>query len=92
MADHTVPRPVTRGRATAEAAPRPVTHGRATAEAAVQDRHRLAMVEVATPRAAADITVAEEEVVVVVIPVVEAEATPAADIVDITKLKACKLM
>jgi len=66
-----------------------VTHGRATVEvaAAAQDRHRLAMVEAAMPRAVeADIMVAE---VVVATPVVEVEeeATPAADIVDTTRTR-----
>ena len=73
-----------------------VTHGRATVEvAAAQDRHRLAMVEAATPRAVeADIMVAEAVVVVVtrvveevVTPEVAAEATPAADIVDTTRAR-----
>ena len=65
-----------------------VTHGRAMVEVEAQDHHRLAMVEAATPLAAADITAAEVVAVViplaevvVVIPVAEAEATPAADIV-----------
>jgi hypothetical protein len=72
----------------------PVTHGRATVEvAAAQDRHRLVMVEAATPRAVgADIMVAEAVVAtpvveVVVIPVEEAEDTQAADIVDTTRTR-----
>jgi hypothetical protein len=72
----------------------PVTHGRATVEVvAAQDRHRLVMVEAATPRAVgADIIVAEAVVVTPVVevevtPVVEAEATPAADIVDTTRTR-----
>ena len=71
-----------------------VTHGRATVEvAAAQDRHRLVMVEAATPRAVgADIMVAEAVVAtpvveVVVIPVEEAEDTQAEDIVDTTRTR-----
>jgi len=69
-----------------------VTPGRAMVEVEAQDHHRLAMVEAATPRAAADITAAE--VVAVVIPVAEAvvvipeaEATRAADIVVTAKTR-----
>lgn len=59
-----------------------VTHGRAMEAEVARGHRRLATAAAAMPRVVVDITVGEA---VVVIPVVEAEATPVADIVDTTR-------